>query len=47
MITIFQVNTDLLPINLPAFQSAAQITKIRREIVLYQNFKNRNQISYI
>ena len=46
-ITIFQVNTDLLPINLPAFQSAAQITKIRREIVLYQNFKNKNQVSYI
>ena len=46
-ITIFQVNTDLLPEGLPAFQSAAQITKIRREIVLYQDFKNRNQISYI
>ena len=33
--------------NLPAFQSAAQIIKIRPEIILYQNFKNRNQISYI
>ena len=44
---IFHVNTNLLPINLPAFQSAAQIMKIRPEIILYQNFKNRNPISYI
>ena len=44
---ILHINTDSLPINLPAFQSAAQITKIRREIVLYQNFKNKNQVSYI
>ena len=39
---LFHVNTNLLPINLPAFQSAAQIIKTRPEIILYQNFKNRN-----
>ena len=39
---LFHVNTNLLPINLPAFQSAAQIIKTRHKIILYQNFKNRN-----
>ena len=45
--TILHINTDSLPINLPAFQSAAQIITIRPEIILYPNFKNRNKISYI
>ena len=39
---LFHVNTNLLTINLPAFQSAAQIIKTRHKIILYQNFKNRN-----
>ena len=41
-ITIFHANTNLLPMNLPEFQSAAQIIKIRPERILYQNFKNRH-----
>ena len=38
---IFHANTYMLPMNLPAFQSAAQIIKIRPEIILYQNSKKK------